>query len=105
MMVYRVTDTSGDTYCIDCTKIVSAIFGKDLIKEAKLILPGSDKSEEECLKNAQKIAEIIYRQYEETGNFWFDSNELIIDFINGKSIRIKSSEWGSIDRMDFIYSP
>lgn len=99
MDVIHISDSKTDTYCVDCTKIVSEIFGDGLVSEALIRFHASNTlTYEQEIEKAALLASKIEELYAKSGNIWFDDNELVITFTNGNTVVIQGSEWGSVSK-------
>lgn len=84
---------NNEYYVHVVTDIMKELFGKDIVKYAWLVF-----DEVNCYPSERPEWEIelpkLYETWEKSKTFYFDTNDVVIEFKNGNMIRTVSSEWG-----------
>lgn len=80
---------------VDITEYAVKLFG-NIIKKAEATLCYDEDDIEKAIKEAEEYLSNVKRDCHEKNEINFDTQKMLITFINGKQVELWSSEWGGI---------
>lgn len=93
-MKIEVLEENGDIkYFYDITHKAKSIFG-DIVKSAKQEIQCTYIGDEKFKKEIDAYNEYKISIIEKKDGLIFDEGEIIVEFINGKKVKMYTSEWG-----------
>lgn len=80
---------------VDITEYAVKIFG-NIIKKAEVTLYYDEDDIEKAIKEAEEYLSNVEKDCHEKNKINFDTQKMLITFINEKQVELWSSEWGGI---------
>lgn len=80
---------------VDITDYAVKFFG-NIIKKVEVTLYYDEDDIEKAIKEAEEYISNIEKDCHEKNEINFDTQKMLITFINGKQIELWSSEWGGV---------